>query len=387
MRILNDHGFFGLLLMHIGYAIDENVETACTDGEKITFGVDFLDELSDSELDFVMMHEIMHIVLMHCFRDGDRDSYLFNVACDIVVNSNILLENDMSQKSITLMKYGEAMHLAPDGKEGYNYTAEEVYAMLPGIAKGGKKPGKHDSKGKENGNGIWDDHSRWGSIEISNKDRDIWANRIRSAAEAIEMRNNAKQHGALPLLAQRILGEMRAPQTDWRTILNEFVQEVVVDYSFSPPDKRFGESDFFLPDFNEKDDIVEDILFMIDTSGSMTDEMIAAAYSEILGAIEQFGGKLRGWLGFFDGEVVEPTPFESIEEFSVIRPKGGGGTSFDIIFKHVRKMEKPPASIIILTDGYAPFPNKEKAMGFPVLWLINNEVVTPPWGKVARIKV
>jgi predicted metal-dependent peptidase len=133
---------------------------------------------------------------------------------------------------------------------------------------------------------------------------------------------------------------------------------------------------------------VENILFMIDTSGSMSDTMITEAYSEIKGAIDQFDGKLQGWLGFFDAVVVEPQPFENEEEFSIIRPIGGGGTSFDIIFDYVKEnmMAEPPASIVILTDGYAPFPEEEQAMGIPVLWIINNEDVTPEWGKVARIK-
>ena len=47
--------------------------------------------------------------------------------------------------------------------------------------------------------------------------------------------------------------------------------------------------------------------------------------------------------------------------------------------------DEPPVSIVILTDGYAPFPPERMAMDIPVLWLINNEDVTPPWGKVARI--
>ena len=36
-----------------------------------------------------------------------------------------------------------------------------------------------------------------------------------------------------------------------------------------------------------------------------------------------------------------------------------------------------PASIIILTDGYAPFPNQALSDGIPVLWLLNNEEVNP----------
>ena len=399
MRILCNHGFFGLLLMHMIYSIDEEVETACTDGVRITFGTNFLEQLSDTELDFVMMHEIMHVVLQHCLRGDDKDAENFNIACDIVVNSNILLENNMNASSITLSNYGESMHTAPDGKEGYEYTAEQVYAMLPqnahkqpkNISGGGSALGrakKEQANQGSNHKGRWDDHSRWGMYEEDATLRDVWVKRFEDAAEAIAVRDPSNTRGLLPLFAKRILEELTKPQTDWRTILNDFIQEEVVDYSFEPPDRRFDESPFFLPDFNGKEDRVEDILFMIDTSASMSDKMITAAYSEIKGAIDQFDGKLKGWLGFFDAAIIEPKPFESEEEFRIIRPAGGGGTDFQIIFEYVAKrMEKPPASIIILTDGYAPFPQEKLSMGIPVLWLLNNEKIDPPWGKVARISV
>jgi predicted metal-dependent peptidase len=94
-------------------------------------------------------------------------------------------------------------------------------------------------------------------------------------------------------------------------------------------------------------------------------------------------------LGFFDAAIVEPKPFENEDEFKIIRPAGGGGTDFQIIFEYVQQYmaDNPPASIIILTDGYAPFPKEKLAGGIPVLWLLNNEDVNPPWGKTARIKV
>ena len=73
----------------------------------------------------------------------------------------------------------------------------------------------------------------------------------------------------------------------------------------------------------------------------------------------------------------------------MIKPAGGGGTDFQIIFEYVDQhmQENLPASIIILTDGYAPFPKETVSEGIPVLWLINNKDAEPPWGKVARIKV
>lgn len=399
MRILCNHGFYGLLLMHMIYAVSEEVKTACTDGIRITFGTKFLDSLTDAELDFVMMHEILHVVLQHCIRGDVEDSESYNIAADIVVNSNIMLENGGKVSSITLSKYGTSMHVAPDGKEGYEYTAEQVYAMLP---KDPNKKGKDKSLGSADGRAkkeiakekhqpiwVWDDHSQWGKYEEDDTLRDVWVKRFEDAAEAIEIRDPSNTRGLLPVFAQRILKELKKPQTDWRTILNDFIQEEVVDYSFAPPDRRFDDSPFFLPDFNGKEDMVEDILFMIDTSGSMSDDMITAAYTEVKGAIDQFDGKLKGWLGFFDAAIIEPQPFQDEEEFKIIKPAGGGGTDFQIIFEYVTKHmeDKLPESIIILTDGYAPFPQEKLTGGIPVLWLLNNEEVNPPWGKIARISL
>lgn len=415
MRILVSHGFYGLLLMHMTYAIDENCKTAATDGQRIYFSPNFMDELSNSELDFVMMHEILHVVLQHCLRTGDQEPERFNIACDIVVNSIILQSEHMNSRAITLKQYGESMHLAPDGQEGYTYTAEQVYAMLPPTTKQSKlkfpsagtmgtlgKNQKNGSgtgssmgranqiQGKKGGNqASWDNHTRWGMEGTDDSLQDVWVKRLEDACKAISIRDPSNQRGLLPLFAQRMLETLRKPQTDWRTILCDFIQEEIVDYTLLPPDRRFSESPFFLPDFNDKSDLAENILFMIDTSGSMSDEGVAAAYSEVKGAIDQFDGKLKGWLGFFDAAIIEPAPFADEDDLRLIRPVGGGGTDFQIIFEYVQQhmQDSLPACIIILTDGFAPFPNEELAMDIPVLWLLNNEDVNPPWGKVARITI
>ena len=440
LRLLVKYPFYGMLLTHVKISIDEDCETAYTDGERIAFSPAFMDDLKDSEIDFVMMHEVLHMALMHCYRQKP-DHELFNIACDIVVNSNILKSEGMKPASITLSKYGESMHLTPDNKEGYEFTAEEVYEMIVKKAKsqqaksGGNqqnkqqgkngkgsqqgqgndrnddgdddegssgnkndKKGSGKSKGTKRTNGkcpdefdSFDSHGKWkDESDLDDEElADKWAKILNDTAQVIEITESDNGQGSIPLCAQRLLKEIREPQVDWRTILNDFVQEDVCDYSFSPPDRRFGDSDFFLPDFNEKDERVEKILFMIDTSGSMTDQMLAKAYSEIVGAINQFSGKLEGYLGFFDAMVYEPVPFASVDDVLKIRPRGGGGTDFHIIFKYIDKhmAEDPPVSIIILTDGYADFPKEQEAGGIPVLWLINNDKITPPWGKIARIKL
>lgn len=387
MRILCNNGFYGLLLMHMKYGLDAECGTAYTDGKVIRFDPKFLDELNDDELDFIMMHEILHVALKHCFRGRELEKELYNIACDIVVNSNILLSNNMDTRTITLRSDGEAIHLAPNGKEGYEYTAEEVYNMLQKNL--GMNNAKLQSNGKtKNTTNIIDNHTKWQQIEKNEELEELWISRLDEVSKTIEIRDSIINRETMPAFAQRRLKELKNAQTDWREILIDFLHEEVVDYSFMPPDRRFDDCPFFLPDFNDKDIKPENILFMIDTSASMKDDMVTAAYSEVKGAIEQFNGKLIGMLGFFDAVVIKPVPFENEKEFEMIKAIGGGGTNFQIIFNYVKEYmtDNLPVSIIILTDGYAPFPKESEAMGIPVIWLLNNEKVNPSWGKVARIK-
>lgn len=413
MRILADHGFYGMLLSHLTFNMDESLQTAATDGNKLYFSPDFLESISDSELDFVLMHEVLHVVLQHCMRYSDRNPDAFNIACDIVVNSNILKSCGGNVSKISVRSIGgELMHTAPDGKEGYLYTAEQVYEMLPRELKESKNGGQNinetDKSGSESsgqgsygtgknaktGAGVdkyrkfqFDDHTRWeASEDIDNELCDKWAKHLEDAIRVITVTDPQNACGSLPAFAERLLTERSEAQTNWREVLCNFIQEEINDYSFTPPDKRFSEYDFFLPDLNACDETVKNLLFMIDTSGSMSDEMVTQAFDEVRGALTQFNGRLEGYLGFFDACVIEPKPFSSIEELEIIRPKGGGGTSFFAVFDYIREMEEPPCSIIILTDGYAAIPPESAAMDIPVLWVINNENVTPEWGKTVRIK-
>ena len=66
-----------------------------------------------------------------------------------------------------------------------------------------------------------------------------------------------------------------------------------------PPDRRMQDSEFFLPDFNETAIEPKEVLFAVDTSGSIDDGMLDTVYAELAGALEQFGNRLQGILAFF----------------------------------------------------------------------------------------
>ncbi|MBR1747079.1 MAG: hypothetical protein IJ735_02570 [Clostridia bacterium] len=418
-RLLVKSGFFGLLLMNATFALDETLTTAATDGEKIYFSPTFLSGLTDEQLDFVVLHEVMHMALSHCKRGETFDQRLFNIACDIVVNSTIF--RSMPGLSTVRVCGEEPMRLTPDGREGADFTAEEVYAMF--LSDGQKKKGSREktrgSKGKGDpgagtsgsdgqrssgdrqkgsGEGVreeasdmddgqFDSHAKWREEDDSRENADLWRKRVADAAEAVLIRDPTNSQGDVPAFAARVLRDLKDPQTDWRTVLNDFLSEERVDYTFFPPDRR-TDGPFFLPDFNEFDVTATDVLFMIDASASMSDEMLTEAYSEVKGAIDRFGGRLNGLLGFFDAAVTEPKPFCNEEDFLKIKPYGGGGTSFFPVFEWARKYaeDHPLVGIVVLTDGYAPFPDESISGGIPTVWVVNNEVRTPPWGRVTRIK-
>lgn len=97
--------------------------------------------------------------------------------------------------------------------------------------------------------------------------RDVWVKNFAEVCEAIKVRDATNGRGTLPMFAQRLLEKLTKPQTDWRSILNEFFSEETLDYSFSPPDRRFGESPFFLPQLNDRIELdadeIKKVLFMV----------------------------------------------------------------------------------------------------------------------------
>lgn len=372
MRLLNDYSFYGLLLMHTKFGIDPKAKTAYTTGKKICFGPKFLEELDDNELEFILMHEILHIVLKHCYRGTKYNQFVFNIACDIVVNSNILKSKDMDINSITLKNYGPSMHLAPDGKEGFNYTAEEVYEMLHTKA----KEEKIDFSS-------FDDHDFW---EMSEDDAKSIDEIIVSATVTLE--NGGKGTGKIPLGVLREFDKITKPQINWREVLSSFISNEICDYSFTPPDKRF-DGPFYMPDFNEMDEVIKlNALFVVDTSGSISKSQLGAALGEIKSAID-INPKMDGYIVCLDANVYEPTDIKdfNIDDFKAV---GGGGTNFKEFFDNLDLIEKKIDSIdliIFITDGYDEFPPQELSRNIPVLWLINNNRITPPWGMVARFDV
>ena len=389
--LIKNNPFFGHLSMGLQLACAP-CKTACTDGSRLIFDPAFAEKLSDQELQFVILHEVLHCVFRHCIRGKGLHSVLYNIACDIVVNSTILAM--WGQES--MMIAGEkAMHLAPDGKEGREYNAEEIYQMLihqnhtNGIyqMQTDQNNANKSSQMQTNNEGFekssFDRHDIWQGICDKAQLQDNWNRKIQSA-----FRQCGDSTG-MPQQVRTIVQDIaHRSGLNWKQLLHDFLQSDTYDYNFLPPDCRYAFSDFYLPAYNmdEEHQTADDIWVCIDTSGSVTGEELTCTMAEILDAMRQAG--LKGRISFFDSNITEPEPFEFENDLKNLTTQGGGGTSFHIIFRYLKEKLYPdlPRAILIFTDGYARFPEEKAALNVPVLWLIckggNADV---PWGQVIQL--
>ena len=369
--LLKEYPFFGCLLMRLCLSCD-SCGTACTDGTRLIFDPDFADRLSDGELRFVMLHEALHCALRHCFRSKGLHPPLYNIACDIVVNSTILQMQGLKSFRID---GEEPIHTAPDGKEGHLYHAEQVYKMLLREHSAG-------GDGLPSGRGC-DRHDLWGAISNSAALEDAWDGYLQEAGRAW-----GDTTGLPPQLRRLVDSLQHRSQVDWRQVLHDFLQHDRFDYSFCPPDRRFADSGFFFPAFHpdEENGSAGSLWLCIDTSASISAEELTIALWEVEDSMRQAG--LTGWISYFDSEITPPEAFETAEDLRAIPPKGGGGTSFHVIFRCLQEQmsDDPPRAILIFTDGYADCPPETAALEVPVLWVLHrNGKNTMPWGQVVKI--
>ena len=404
--ILRNYPFFGELIMHLSFAVG-SCGTACTDMKKIIVDPEFAGILSDEELTFVLLHEVMHCVLQHPARGKELHQYLYNIACDVVVNSNIM-------KSMGVKEYivagCPAMHISPSGTEGWKLSAEEVYKELLDvvhiqISEDGSQAriviqgldgiGEGDAGGSNGSGGmsgkLIDNHDIWVEVEMDDEARDLW--------DKMTEEFGSKYQSAVslpPVVREMNEAAVRMAKLKWKELLKEFLTTTTyqTDYSFAPPDRRFanmdifsGEREYMMPADNAyESDALQNIWFCIDTSGSVSYAELSRLYGEVQNVVNQVN-YCKGLVSFFDTNITEPAEFGTDFPAEWVKPVGGGGTSFRIIFDYMKEhMTSSPGAIVILTDGYADEGDESLAEGIPVLWVVINNKQDMSWGQTIHIE-
>lgn len=401
-RLMQEHSFFALMLMHVKFVAIPDMKQMSNNGICIFFSPDYLLSLGASELDYLLCHQMLHILCGDIWRPLSSAGDEYHYRCDEDVEEELRLYGfnkkvcghyrciaplrwgDKDRRMIDTDRYwGDVDNVGQSGTVVLDTAEKDAQPTALPVKKLMKQVSDETHRGGQTACDAEAESpfQRELSMPDAEQLKMQWFLRMSVMAE-ICGQQSADEQGSLALLLQRLLGKAGEPRVDWRKMLRQFIEEKTHDYAFCPPDKRYSDGEFFLPDFNDEAFQPRDILFWVDTSGSMDEDTLAAVYAELTAALTQFQGKLQGKLGFFDALATEPLPFSSVSDLVSIMPVGGGGTDFYAPFDYVKEhcRTELPACMVVLTDGKAEFPPQSYAMGIPVLWVFTEKKAEAPWG-------
>jgi predicted metal-dependent peptidase len=357
--LLLRHPFFGNMATRLRIqAADDWLPTAAVDGRNLFYNTQFFNAMDNKEIEFVVAHEVLHMVFDHLGRRDDRNPMLYNIAADYIVN-NLLVRDRIGTKPRIVDCFQDFKY------EGW--SSEEVYdELFKDAQKNGEEflkqlgemldehldsededgsGGEANQEGKDsNGNSVSKSKPKYSKEEMKQIKDEIKENMISAAQTA--------GAGNVPAGVQRLIKELTEPKMNWRELLRQQIQSTIKsDYTFSRPSRKGQMSGAILPGMNFQDTI--DICISLDMSGSIGNAQARDFLSEIKGIMDEYKDyNIKLWC--FDTKVYNEQDFsadggEDLMDYEIM---GGGGTDFDANWTYMKENDIQPKKFIMFTDGY-----------------------------------
>lgn len=315
------------------------IQIAAVEIETTTIYINPAARLKEEELKFVLAHEYLHAGLMHHERSQERNPYLWNVACDYVINGWLY------ELQIGSMPVG-ALYEA----EYENLSAETIYDLLLQNIRTSMKLLTMRGYGK--GDIIGAGKTRNGRVAEA---EDFCRKALTQGLSHYE----SEKRGYLPL---GLIEEIRAlgmPPIPWDVELARWFEYYFPleekHYSYARPSRRQSSSpEIPRPRLTDqtRNDNVRTFGVLIDTSGSMSDKMLAMA----LGSVASYASArevIKVRVIFCDARAHDAGYLSPDELAGRVKVVGRGGTVLQPGIDCLDKAEDFPKNgpILIITDG------------------------------------
>lgn len=341
--LILDEPFFGNLVMNLQFVEDLTIQTLCVSRSRVRYNPKFIRELSPGQIKTALAHEVGHCVYDSFGRRGEKDPRGWNIATDYTIN-------EMLDKAGFEHIDGWLLNQAY-----YGMTADHIYTLLPK-----DKNGNHPGTGDEGGS-LDDTDETQSADDMTDTDWKI---------ATIQAANEARKQGKLPATLERFVEEITNPQVDWRAyFLRWFTERSRNDYSWTRPNKRFAHLGLILPSLYSES--MGETVFMVDTSGSITQDTLDAFGSEVTAA-HAATRPTKLYVIYCDSEVNHVDEFGPNDELH-FKLHGGGGTDFRPPFQWLEERGITPSVGVYLTDLYGPEP--ETPPPYPFLWCCTTDKV------------
>lgn len=373
--------------------------TAATDGYHIFYNPQWIATLREDELRGLLAHEVMHVLFSHADRRQEREARAWNMACDYAINYLLI------QRGFSLPE-GGLISTHAQGK-----TSEQLYAELMQ-----QKPSTNGSSAKSGGQGGGKGKRKklGGPVRPEDGLADHSSDRVPDAGEDLidaddprvrpvrsadapdreqlsELRRELRQE-ALSRLSGDGAGAFRiecqadeARRIDWRSLLRAHLSDRIKgDWTSFPFSKRWVHRGLFMPSAGML--VPGHVVFAIDTSASMSLELLASIADELRAFREVFPCRLS--VLQCDASLQSVEQFEAMDGYDIpehLEMHGRGGTAFDPVFEWADS-QADVAVLIYATDGQSTFP--QGAPSLPVIWLYtppHEPEVQFPFGAVVKV--
>jgi predicted metal-dependent peptidase len=383
ISLLFQHPFFGQVSLGLKLKeADEWCDTMAVDGKYLYYNTKFVDSLNTQEMIFLVGHEVMHVVYEHFIRKNNRNSLLFNIAGDYVIN-DILKKNNV----------GTSPALALHDVKYSGMTTEQVYDLLFKKFKNAldekvSARGKHKADNKSSSSPTGDS-SNSESTTSKNAEDDLIEELANIASQLLDevidgadkskkesksgddtpscrpsyseeelqeisdnvkanVVNAARSAGKMPAGLERLIETLTEPQINWKDELSSVIQSSIVsDYTFYRSNKKSGT--FILPGLQKENTI--NIAAAFDMSGSISQKEASAFLAELVSIMQQYTEyEIDVWS--YDTIVYSHTRITPQDDITTFTPRGGGGTDFNVNYSHMRDNDIKPDIFINFTDGY-----------------------------------
>jgi predicted metal-dependent peptidase len=379
IQLQKDEPFFSYISLHLKFVKDDKMPMPTIGVDKhgnLHYNEKFVKSLTLEEAKSTLCHEILHLVLDHFGRQGKRNSFISNIAKDIVVN-NILIN-----KGFSLNKSG----IIPENNSyvipGTNYEVkdidkkiwEEIYSEIENLFNK-----NNNNNLKPDDNILNDDCSNCrGKIDSEiKKEKQKIKNWKRIAVEAASLQ---RMRGNVSSVMERFIDGILQSKIDWKKKLYKYIlRELPYDYSYSYPSKKSISTGIYMPHVTKE---TIDICSSIDTSGSVSDKEIKKYLSELIKISKMFNN-IRVTIIICDCNIQGTYEINNgnIDKIMNIKIKGGGGTSHIPVYEWIKKNKPNTRLLIAFTDGYTNYPDKEE---IKTIWVLN-KYKKMKWGEVIVI--
>ncbi len=372
--------FFGNLATRLTLInADEWCSTAATDGQKFYYNSRFVMMLRPKEVEFLVGHEVLHVVYDHIGRRDNRDPQIWNIADDYAVNAD-LKRHKVGEFITTVPCLYEAKYDGKPAEEIYDDLMKNVQKISIDDLIDQMIDDHMDGEGDDDSDGDGDKEGKGKRPTMSAEERE----RVRQEVkQAILNAAQQAEAGQLPKGVERLIKQMTDPVMPWRELIQTNLTSAIrSDYSWMRPSRRSWHMDAVMPGMNPGEEI--DVVVAIDMSGSISNKQAQQFLGEIAGMMEAFDG-YKVHVFCFDTEVYNPADFnsENMDTIDNYEPAGGGGTDFDAIFDYLKREGNVPKRLIVFTDGY-PCGSWGDADYCDTTWIIHGDPnPNPPFGTYA----